>query len=83
MAKTGSPAGPARPPISLTGDCMRFEVRAIKAPQGVTAFSLEAADGAAALSEVKARGYTVLDVKPHALRYSQANVFRCCSSARN
>jgi len=43
---------------------MRFEVRAIRAPQGVTAFSLEAADGAAALSEVKARGYTVLNVKP-------------------
>jgi general secretion pathway protein F len=29
----------------------------------VTAFSLEAADGAAALSEIKARGYTVLDVR--------------------
>ena len=43
---------------------MRFDVRAIKAPQGVTAFSLEAADGTAALNEAKARGYVVLNVKP-------------------
>src|SRR4051812_40581701 len=43
---------------------MRFDVRAIKAPQGVTAFSLEATDGAAALNEAKARGYVVLNVKP-------------------
>jgi general secretion pathway protein F len=43
---------------------MRFDVRAIKAPQGVTAFSLDAADGAAALNEAKARGYVVLNVKP-------------------
>lgn len=43
---------------------MRFDVRAIKAPQGVTAFSLEAADGAAARLEARSRGYVVLDVAP-------------------
>jgi general secretion pathway protein F len=43
---------------------MRFDVRGIKAEQGVTAISLEAADGAAARREAKARGYVVLNVAP-------------------
>ena len=42
---------------------MRFEVRAIKAPYGVTGLSLEAADGAAARREIKARGYVILNVE--------------------
>src|SRR4051812_20934774 len=43
---------------------MRFDVKAITAEQGVTAFALEAADDAAARREVKARGYVLLKVAP-------------------
>ncbi|MDB5811376.1 MAG: Type secretion system domain protein [Betaproteobacteria bacterium] len=43
---------------------MRFDVKAITAQQGVTAFALEAADDAAARREVKARGFVLLNVAP-------------------
>src|SRR3954468_17477595 len=42
---------------------MRFELRAVKAGEAVSAFSLDATDDAAARREAKARGYVVLNVE--------------------